>query len=163
MIVSCPSCHVNYRQVPPPVETSLAHCSRCDARFDVEPPLATYRLVPTMDAPVTERPAVPAYDAQMEIPAPPTVDEVLLDGVGIAEETPAETEEAVAEVPPSKGGSRVSGYGVVLGVLLTAVATASGYYLSLLGMTDMITGTAGGAGVGLVLALAVIRWTMRAR
>jgi hypothetical protein len=175
VIVSCPACEVNYRQVPPPTEAILARCSECDETFQMEPPQATYRLVPVAGAAFfeprqafeTEVPALPGVPSE----EPPAIDAGAAEPgvepgteIGSAAASEAIAAELLADGPSeAKTGSRLSIYGVFLGLLLVGVATASGYYLSLLGITDTLTGTAGGAGVGLLLAWAALRWTTRAR
>ena len=71
--------------------------------------------------------------------------------------------QAAVEEAAASAGRSISPYGVAFGIVVAAIATGSGYYLSMLGVTDTVTGLAAGGGVGAVLGLAVMRWTMRAR
>jgi hypothetical protein len=163
---------VHYRQVPVPIEAVLAQCSRCDQTFEVDPTRAPYRLVPLAHAaaptfaprPFFDPPPAPFAEEAAPAADPFTAPE-MADAAGAADPfgaTLPAPDGAVAEAP-AREGSRVSGYGIALGLLLGGVCTASGYYLSLLGITSAVTGTAIGGGAGLILALAVIRWTMRSR
>jgi len=176
--ISCPSCRTRYRYPQIAAGASgQACCAQCAAEFPLAPDRPAYRVLAT--AAPAEPSVATAPRSSLTLP-PPELPQVTLPPLAapesaqpvpeeqpadtpVAESSPAEapdTPKAAEPAPVSARASQRSGTlrGLLLTLLLASAGWASGYHLSLTRGADLLTWTAAGAGIGLILGWMVIRW-----
>jgi hypothetical protein len=176
--ISCPSCRTRYRYPQTGAGSSgQACCARCGAEFALAPDRPAYRIIPLAMA--AEPSAVPAPPTTLTQP-PPELPAVELPPLSAPESSlpesephpldtpaeeakPAQVASAQPEVEPEPRPARSPRRGgalrdLLLTLMLASAGWGAGYYLSVSRGADLLTWTAAGSGIGLVLSWMGIRW-----